>query len=479
LTEAPVVFTVGSIENRTQRIDTAFFNPLYHETMEQIDRIAKAKGMIVDDLDYFLRKTSPTHLTGGATPRGAVYVEDGVKFLRIQNVKENEIAVQKCVRIAPDIHEQDLKRSQLKPSDVLLTITGSYGLAVIVPQDIGEANINQHIVKMELDSSKMEPQYLAYYLNGTICRSQMDRAVTGSSRPALDYRAIRSLRIACPTGLTEQDKIAEEITALRTRAHDKLGEARELASSDGRYILDELELNLPEAPPVNTFTVNPNTLLSRIDAIAHNPQYRKLLDALEKGKYQPKPLTAFAKLQHESATPEDDSPLDKFKLVELEDVDGDLGVVSGFREFYGVQLKGSKLRFRVGQILVSRLRYYLRKVAVVDKNLTNGIASGEFYTLDCGREVDSIFLKTVLRHQLVVLQAESRSTGSSRPRLTKDDMGSLMIPDVPFPVQQKIGNKISKDLDKIKELRTEVRELISQAKLKLDGFLSKKGGPDN
>ena len=49
-----------------------------------------------------------------------------------------------------------------------------------------------------------------------------------------------------------------------------------------------------------------------------------------------------------------------------------------------------------------------------------------------------------------------------------------MIPDVPFPVQQKIGNKISKDLDRIRELRTEARELTSQAKLKLGAFLNKK-----
>lgn len=435
--------------------------------------------MTVDDLDYFLKKTSPTHLTGGATPRGAVYVEDGVRFLRIQNIKENEILLQKSVRIPLDIHEHELKRSQLKPDDVLLTITGSYGLAVVVPKDIGEANINQHIAKMELDSSKIEPHYLANYLNGMICRRQMDRAVTGSSRPALDYRAIRSLRIACPTRLTEQDQIAEEITALRTKVHDKLREARELASSDGNYVLAELELSLPEPPSVNTFTVNPNALLSRIDAIAHNPQYQKLLEVLTKGKYPPKPLTIFAKLRHESVTPADASPLEKFRLVELEDVDGELGVVSRFREFYGIQLKGSKLEFRVGQILVSRLRYYLRKVAVVEKNLTNGVASGEFYALDCEKGVDPTFLKTVLRHPMVVIQADCRSTGSSRPRLTKDDVESLMIPDVPYDIQQRISNKISKDLETIRQLRTEAHQLVSQAKLKLDGFLNKKAGPDS
>ncbi len=472
--DAPNIFTVENIENRTQRVDVAFFNPIYHKMMKEIDRIRKAKGMMVDDLDYFLKKSSPTHLTGGATPRGAVYVEDGIRFLRVQNIRENEIALNNCVRIAPDVHEEDLKRSQLRPDDVLLTITGTYGLAAVVPKDIGDANINQHIVKMELDASRIEPQYLAYSLNSAICRSQMDRAVTGSSRPALDYRAIRSLRILCPTDMIEQKEVTAEITSLRVKAHDKLDEARNLANSDREYILDELEVNLPESPAINTFSVNPDALLGRIDAIAHDPQYQKLLDTLEKGKYRPQPLTKFAKLGHETITPSEDSPLERFKLVELEDIDGELGIVSRFRELHGIQLKGSKLKFRVGQLLVSRLRYYLRKVAVVDDNLTNSVGSNEFYTLNCERDVDSIFLKSVLRHELVILQAESKSTGSSRPRLTKNDMESLMIPDVPFPIQQKIGSKISNDLGRIRVLRTEARDLMSQAKMKLENFLSKR-----
>jgi restriction endonuclease S subunit len=475
LSEKPSTFTVENLDNRTQRIDVAFFNPTFFETMNQLDRMSKRSDITVNDLDHFLDKSSQTHLTGGATPYGAIYVPDGVRFLRVQNVRENEILLDKCVRIPPTVHETELKRSKLRPNDVLLTITGAtYGLAALVPENIGQANINQHVVKIEADISEIGPQYLAYFLNSSICKRQIDRAVTGSSRPALDYRSIRSLRVACPAKLAEQNKIAEEITALRTKAHDRLSEARELACSDGGYILDELGLKPSESPSVNTFTVEPTALFGRIDAIANNPQYHRLLDVLKKGMYEPKPLSKFAKLGHESATPANDSPLDKFKLVELEDVDGELGVVSQFREFYGIQLKGSKLKFRAGQILVSRLRYYLRKAAVVDKTLTNGVASGEFYTLDCEREVDPTFLKTILRHQIIVLQADSKSTGSSRPRVTKDDMESLMIPDVPFPVQQKIGNKISKDLDRIRELRTEARELTSQAKLKLGAFLNKK-----
>ena len=40
----------------------------------------------------------------------------------------------------------------------------------------------------------------------------MDRAATGSSRPALDYRSVRQLRILVPS-LAEQDDIIKKVTA--------------------------------------------------------------------------------------------------------------------------------------------------------------------------------------------------------------------------------------------------------------------------
>ena len=471
MSNAPIVFTIEEIENRTQRIDVAFFNPVYQKTMDELKRIANNKDRKVEDLDFFLKKISPTHLTGGATPRGAVYVEDGVKFLRIQNIRENEIRLDKCVRIVPEIHERELKRSQLKQDDVLLTITGSYGLAAVVSKDIGETNINQHIVKIELDQSKITPQYLSFYLNSELSRSQMDRAVTGSSRLALDYSSIRALKIACPIELTEQEKITKEITTLRMEANSKLSQAKELATSDQDYILNELNLALPNIPSINTFSVDAGLLLNRFDAIAHNPRYHELLIALEKGNYKPKPLVNFASLGHKMITPAESSPLEQFKLVELEDIDGELGIISRFREYHGIQIKGGKLKFEKGQLLISRLRFYLRKVAIVNEDLINGVGSGEFYTLDCKEDVDAFFLKTMLRQQLVLIQAEAKSTGSSRPRLTKEDIQSLMIPDVPFPIQRKIGQKIIQDLKMIKKLRGEARELTAQAKKKIDEFL--------
>ena len=52
----------------------------------------------------------------------------------------------------------------------------------------------------------------ALLLQLSLHQAEMDRAATGSSRPTLDYRSVRQLRILVPS-LAEQDEIIKEVTA--------------------------------------------------------------------------------------------------------------------------------------------------------------------------------------------------------------------------------------------------------------------------
>jgi restriction endonuclease S subunit len=150
-------------------------------------------------------------LRGGATPRGASYPDEGPKFIRVQNVRPYRLEWNPddpCIDTRT--HEKLLKRSQLHEGDVVLTITGTYGIAAVVPPDFGLANINQHSVRIRV-ADDIAPEYLCVFLNSDLCRPQFDRAVTGSSRFALDYPAIKNLRILYPPDKKTQQKIAIDI----------------------------------------------------------------------------------------------------------------------------------------------------------------------------------------------------------------------------------------------------------------------------
>jgi len=217
--------------NPTTRLDAHYFDPQYFSTMDRLQQIAHDRSWDVVPLKDLLRPGRQS-LTGGATPLGAVYPDEGPKFIRVQNVRPNQLIwdgeIDPCIERRT--HEGDLKRSQLHEGDLVLTITGTYGNAAVVPPGFGDANINQHCVRMALRAGVL-PEYVAAFLNLGLCRPQLDRAVTGSSRLALDYEAIKKLQVLLPPDVAEQSEIADAVRRKLDEATSLRGKAQQLEAA--------------------------------------------------------------------------------------------------------------------------------------------------------------------------------------------------------------------------------------------------------
>jgi len=156
-----------------------------------------------------------TSISGGSTPLGAQYPGKGIPFLRIQNIADGVIDLSDIKYISPETH-REMRRSQLRPLDLLMTITGRVGTCAVVPEDFGDGNINQHIVRMSV-TSELDPHYAAEVLNSPAGRLQAERGVTGTTRIALDYPTILQIHIPVPP-LEKQRDIAAEVRRRRERA---------------------------------------------------------------------------------------------------------------------------------------------------------------------------------------------------------------------------------------------------------------------
>jgi type I restriction enzyme S subunit len=186
------------------RFDALFHQPHYREVLAALAACPYPKKT--------LGVLSP-ELGGGATPRrgdSELYTNTGIHFLRILNVKPNEIDLSDVKYIRSHVHKGELQRSQLSANDVLMTITGRVGTAAVVPQEILPANINQHIVRLRVTSSDCRPVYLAAFLNSSVGMALSNRGVTGGTRIALDYGTIRALEIPLPPPKI-QDAIVNEV----------------------------------------------------------------------------------------------------------------------------------------------------------------------------------------------------------------------------------------------------------------------------
>ena len=200
-------FVIYAGQTVGRRVDSFY----YQSKFKNIDQIVENVQFDIFNLGALIRDIS-----SGATPKvDENYYTDssGIPFLRVQNVTNQGIDLSDAKFITLEVHNGMLKRSQLKKDDLVFTITGRIGSVAVVPDNF-EGNINQHSVRFHLKeritNTTINPSYVAAFLNSELGKSLAIREVTGGTRPALDYKALKSLQIILPS-IEIQDKIVTEI----------------------------------------------------------------------------------------------------------------------------------------------------------------------------------------------------------------------------------------------------------------------------
>lgn len=150
----------------------------------------------------------------GSTPSGGeqVYTTHGILFIRSQNVKDDQLSLDKVSFISSEINEK-MKGSIVQPNDVLLNITGaSIGRSCVVPSSFNIGNVNQHVCIIRV-TDEYTPRFLQPFLSSHKGQKLIYQNQTGSGREGLNFVSIRSFKIVIPS-LPEQQKIATFLSAV-------------------------------------------------------------------------------------------------------------------------------------------------------------------------------------------------------------------------------------------------------------------------
>jgi type I restriction enzyme S subunit len=133
----------------------------------------------------------------GSTPKGGknIYTEDGIPFIRSQNVLVNRLIEDDLVFISSEIHEK-MKRTHTKPKDVLLNITGaSIGRCAYIPEGLIDGNVNQHVCIIRVNNEIIHYKYLTFFLNSPKAQLKIKQINTGATREALTLSQIKDFKI--------------------------------------------------------------------------------------------------------------------------------------------------------------------------------------------------------------------------------------------------------------------------------------------
>lgn len=138
-------------------------------------------------------------LTSGSRGWSQYFTDSGEYFITIKNVKNCKITLQDVQCVTPP-DNAEAKRTRVQENDLLISITADLGRTGIVTKEIAEhgAYINQHLTCIRLKQDKLNPLYVAYYMESDAGKEQFIAKNQSAVKAGLNFNAINSLKLMVP-----------------------------------------------------------------------------------------------------------------------------------------------------------------------------------------------------------------------------------------------------------------------------------------
>jgi type I restriction enzyme S subunit len=153
----------------------------------------KDDGWVEKKLGEISQRVSVGHV--GSTSKFYCEPEDGIPFIRSQNVRPGRLELDDARYVTPEFHKQ-LKKSQLFPGDLLFVRVGANrGDCCFVPPDLGELNCANIVFARPREGNI---DYLEYYCRSAVGQELLLGMTTGSAQGVINTKSVAELPIPFP-----------------------------------------------------------------------------------------------------------------------------------------------------------------------------------------------------------------------------------------------------------------------------------------
>jgi len=111
--------------------------------------------------------------------------------------------------ISHELFEQ-LRSCEVRPGDILVSLVGTAGKVLILPDDCPPGIINPRLLKLSLNRSDVNPKFIKILLESATTRAFFKLAAHGGTMEILNLGILKSLPIPLPP-IAEQTRIVAEV----------------------------------------------------------------------------------------------------------------------------------------------------------------------------------------------------------------------------------------------------------------------------
>jgi type I restriction enzyme, S subunit len=350
------------------------------------------------------------------------------------------------------------QRSVIGPNTVLISIMGTVGRVGLTQPDFVACMANRAVGIIRPHAETL-PSVLFAYLRSRIAQDMILAYSSGGVQQRINLDLLRQLPVP-----KLSKALQEAIDDCVSEGFKAWASAMMLAEEAEKETLAALGLANWQPPEPLTYVVPASEVFAadRIDAEYHHPTKAAFLHRLSV-------LPGKRLDQHYQAIREmfDPSKAQAGEIVRNFDLNDALqpALDDETPTMLASQVGSSKKRFRPGDIVLSRLRVYLREIALVRTSPSiPAVGSSEFIVL---RPIDAeepklsrAALLTFLRSKPVQTILRWSQDGSHHPRFGEEDLMCIPVPDAVCAV----SSRVERLFDKTLGARTKARAFLAKAK---------------
>lgn len=442
------------------RLDAEYYQPEYLDVHNKINSLGVEVKLL---RDIIIRP-----VITGSTPktRDCKGDDTDIKFVKTDTLRKGEIVFENidCLPV-----KSSRKYSEPQAGDVLVTIIGAthdiVGRSAMVFDGDPKMNINQNIVLIRVNTKLILPSFLEAFLLGKFGRDQLWQQSRQTEQVNLNCREVELVKI--PIFPLEYQKNVENLINLSRKLKNDSLILYKLAED---LLLEELGIKNFQVDDDLSFIVNLSDVQSvnRIDAEYFQPKYQKVVDQIKKNNAQ---LFGNLVTMKKGFEPGSEAYQEQGKLFIRVSSLSKFGIDNKDQKYLSDELYG-KLKTdyepRIGEILLTKDA--TPGIAYVVKEPIEGIISGGILSLKVKTDTNQEYLALCINSIVGKMQAERDAGGSVIAHWKPEQIKNLLIPILPKSTQEKIAELVRKS----HEARKKSKELLEEAKRKVEEIIEKK-----